>query len=145
MNRFTLWWYGSISLFLLRNTATHTGCVCSLPTDTSPTFQFTSRIAGLHGYLEAEIVGTEWLISYIENVPCNKSIPMRKDLMTSKITYLRYESKFMQFYSSSSSTPLPSLDHRGKIFTKWSKSGEDCFDKSKEILWRVNSRRKPFT
>lgn len=123
MNRFILWWYCSISLFLLRNPAVHPGCVCSLPTDISPALQFISRTAGLHDYLEVEILETKCLISDIENAPRNQSIPMRKDVMTSKLTYLRYESKFMFFHSSFSSTSSLSLGHRGKIFTKQSKSG----------------------
>lgn len=118
INRLVLWRYYSISLFLLKNTATHPGCVCFLPTDISPTFWFTLYVAGLHGYLEAEIVVSEWLISFLKNPPCNKSIPERKDLIICKIEYLRYESKFMQFYSSSSSSPFPSLGHRNEPKTK---------------------------
>lgn len=72
MNRFVLCGYCSISLFLFRSTATQPGCVRSLPAAVSPAFWFTSRVAGLHGYLEAEIGGTEWLISYTEYVLCKK-------------------------------------------------------------------------
>lgn len=49
-----------------------------------PLFQFALEVAGLHGLLEVEMVGAEWLIPYIQNAPCNGSIPVRKDIMTSK-------------------------------------------------------------
>jgi len=100
----------------------NSGCVHFLPTDISPTFWFTSHVAGRLGYLEAKI-GTEWLISYIEKTPRKESIPVRKDFITSKVEYLRYESIFMQFYSSSSSAFSPSMGHRGKVVTNRSKSG----------------------
>lgn len=53
-----------------------------------PLFQFALEVAGLHVLLEVEMVGAEWLIPYIQNALCNGSIPVRKDVKTSKLQIL---------------------------------------------------------